>query len=54
VRIEERSLVGITSWDSIHRLLELAGFVVKHEWGNCDRMPFTEGDALLIVEAMRT
>jgi len=52
-RIEERALVGITSREAIHRLLELAGFVVRKEWGSYDWRPFEEGDALLIVEAIK-
>ena len=52
-RIEERSLVGITNREDIHRLLALAGFVVRHEWGSYDRKRFIEGDAVLIVEASR-
>jgi SAM-dependent methyltransferase len=52
-RIEERSLVGITSRKSIHRLLELGGFVVRQEWGSYEWKPFEQGDALLIVEAVK-
>ena len=52
-RIEERSLVGITGREAIHRLLDLAGFVVRQEWGGFDRTPFEDGGALLIVEAVR-
>jgi SAM-dependent methyltransferase len=52
-RIEERSLVGTTSCGAIHRLLRLAGFVVHKEWGSYDWKPFEEGDALLIVEAVK-
>jgi SAM-dependent methyltransferase len=52
-RIEERSLVGITSRQAIHRLLGLAGFVVHQEWGSYDWKPFEERDALLIVEAVK-
>jgi SAM-dependent methyltransferase len=52
-RIEERSLVGITSREAIHRLLRLVGFVVQQEWGSYDWKPFEGGDALLIVEARK-
>jgi SAM-dependent methyltransferase len=52
-RIEERSLVGITTREAVHRLLKLAGFALRHEWGRYDWRPFEEGDALLIVEAVK-
>jgi SAM-dependent methyltransferase len=52
-RIEERSLVGLTDRESIHRLLRAGGFTVRREWGSYDREPFRDGDALLIVEAVR-
>jgi SAM-dependent methyltransferase len=52
-RIEERSLVGITSREEIHRLLKLAGLMVRHEWGSYDWEPFDERDTLLIVEAVK-
>jgi SAM-dependent methyltransferase len=52
-RIEERSLVGLTDCESIHRLLRAGGFAVRQEWASYDREPFREGDALLIVEAVR-
>jgi SAM-dependent methyltransferase len=52
-RIEERSLVGITSREAIHCLLKLAGFVAQHEWDSYDWKPFEEGGALLIVEAAK-
>jgi SAM-dependent methyltransferase len=52
-RIEERSLVGLIDRESIHRLLRASGFAVRQEWGGYDREPFREGDALLIVEAVR-
>jgi SAM-dependent methyltransferase len=52
-RIEERSLVGLTDRESIHRLLTASGFAVRQEWASYDREPFHEGDALLIVEAVR-
>jgi hypothetical protein len=52
-RIEERSLVGLTDRASIHRLLTASGFVVRREWGSYDWEPFRQGDALLIVEAVR-
>jgi SAM-dependent methyltransferase len=52
-RIEERSLVGITSREAVRRLLGQAGFVVRQEWGGYDRSPFEPGGALLIVEAVK-
>ena len=52
-RIEERSLVGITSRAAIHRLLGLAGFALRQEWSSYDWKPFEDGDALLIVEAIK-
>ena len=53
-RIEERSLVGITNRETIHRLLTLAGFEVQQEWSSYDWRPFEEGDALLIIEAVKS
>ncbi len=53
-RIEERSLVGITSRQEVHHLLHRAGFELRHEWGSYDFRPFEERDSLLIVEAVRT
>lgn len=53
-RIEERSLVGITDRQAIHRLLGRAKFEVKREWGQYDFTPFQEGDRLLIVEVVKT
>jgi SAM-dependent methyltransferase len=50
-RIEERSLVGITSREDIHGLLNISGFEVRQEWSSYDFKPFQEGDPLLIVEA---
>jgi SAM-dependent methyltransferase len=52
-RIEERSLVGITTRDAILRLLATTGFTVRREWGSYDQKPFVEEDPLLIVEAVR-
>jgi hypothetical protein len=52
-QIEERSLVGITSREAIHRLLRLMGFAVRQEWGSYDWKPFEKGDALFIVEAVK-
>jgi SAM-dependent methyltransferase len=52
-RIEERSLVGITSREEIHRLLKLAGFEVRNEWAGYDFAPFQEGEPLLLVEAVK-
>jgi SAM-dependent methyltransferase len=52
-RIEERSLVGITSRKALHRLLKHAGFAVRQEWCSYDREPFENGDSLLIVEAVK-
>jgi SAM-dependent methyltransferase len=52
-RIEERSLVGVTSREGIHRLLEDAGYEVRCEWGDYDFKPFDVEDALLIVEAVK-
>jgi SAM-dependent methyltransferase len=52
-RIEERSLVGLTSRDKVHQILAEVGFNVKREWGNYDFTPYREGDSLLIVEAVK-
>jgi SAM-dependent methyltransferase len=50
-RVEERSLVGLVGRHEIHRLLRATGFVVRHEWGSYGRVPYREGDGLLIVES---
>jgi SAM-dependent methyltransferase len=52
-RIEERSLVGITSREEIHQLLKLAGFEVRKEWAGYDLKPFQKGEPLLLVEAVK-
>ena len=53
-RIEEISLVGITTRPGIHRVLEKSGFTVREEWGDYDFSPYQEGDSLLIVEAVKS
>ena len=50
-RIEEISLVGITSRAEIHRVLAESGFAVRKEWRDYDFAPYQQGDSLLIVEA---
>ena len=50
-RIEECSLVGITSRQAIHQVLAEAGLDVTREWSNYDFTPYREGDTLLLVEA---
>lgn len=52
-RIEERSLVGITSREAVVGLLTVAGLRVQQEWGSYDWRPFKERDAMLIVEAVK-
>jgi SAM-dependent methyltransferase len=52
-RIEERSLVGITSREAIRQLLKRTGFEVQREWGDYRFKPFQEGDSLLIVDAAK-
>jgi SAM-dependent methyltransferase len=52
-RIEERGLVGVTGREDVHRVLEAAGFEVQREWGDYDFRPYQEGDALLVVEAVK-
>jgi hypothetical protein len=51
-RIEERSLVGIVSRESIHRALLEAGFRVEREYGDYDFTPYRTGDSLLVLEAV--
>lgn len=51
--IEERSLVGITNREAIHRILTSTGFTVQREWSDYDYTPFREGDTLLIIEAIK-
>jgi FkbM family methyltransferase len=52
-RIEERSMVGITTREEIHRALAQVGFEVRQEWGNYDFTTFKQGNKLLIVEAVK-
>jgi SAM-dependent methyltransferase len=52
-RIVERSLVGITTRDSIHRILAETGFAVQHEWSSYGFASYEAGDPLLIVEAVK-
>lgn len=52
-RIEEISLVGITTRQEIHRLLAETGFAVRREWSDYDFTPYREGARLLIVEARK-
>ena len=53
-RIEERSHVGITNRESVHRILASTGFTIQREWSDYDYTPFREGDTLLIIEAIKT
>jgi SAM-dependent methyltransferase len=52
-RIVERSLVGITTRDGVHRILAETGFAVQHEWSSYGFAPYKAGDPLLIVEAVK-
>jgi len=50
-RIEEASIVGITTREEVHELLGQADCAVRREFSDYDLTPFREGDDLLIVEA---
>lgn len=50
-RIEEESIVGITSRAEVHELLDQVDCALRHEFSDYDFTPFREGDDLLIVEA---
>jgi SAM-dependent methyltransferase len=52
-RIEEKSVVGIIHREHLHNLLEKSEFEVKKEFGNYDFSEFKEGNALLIIEAIK-
>ncbi len=52
-RFEESSLVGIASREDVHYLLQKTGFAIRHEWGGYDFTPFSEGDEVLVVEAVK-
>jgi len=52
-RIEERSVVGITSREEVHHLLTETGFETQREWSSYEFVEFQEGNPLLIVEAMK-
>jgi SAM-dependent methyltransferase len=52
-RIVERSRVGVTTRDSIYRILAETSFAVQHEWSSYGFAPYEAGDPLLIVEAVK-
>lgn len=52
-RIEERSLVGLTTREAVHNLLKKVGFEVRQEWGDYDFTPYSVGEPLLIIEAVK-
>jgi SAM-dependent methyltransferase len=52
-RIEETSLVGITSRHGVHRVVAESGFAVRKEWGDYEFTPYQEGGSLLIIEAVK-
>jgi len=52
-RIEERSLVGITTREEVLGMLESTGFETRREWSAYDRKPYQAGDRLLILEAVK-
>jgi SAM-dependent methyltransferase len=51
-RVEEASLVGVTTRDEIHALLAQVGCHVRREFSDYSFAPYREGDDLLLVEAM--
>jgi len=51
-RVEEASLVAVTSRDEIHGLLAQVGCHVRREFSGYDFTPYREGDDLLLVEAV--
>lgn len=52
-RIEERSLVSITTREEVLGMLESTGFETRYEWSAYDRWPYRTGDDLLILEAVK-
>ncbi len=52
-RIEERSLVGITTREEVLRMLKATAFETRRKWSSYDRRPYQRGDALLILEAVK-
>lgn len=50
-RVEEESIIGITSRDEVHELLAQVGCSVRHEYSDYDFTRYREGTDLLIVEA---
>lgn len=53
-RIETRSLVGVTSREMCHSLLQDAGFHVQREFCDYQFSLFHPGDDLLIIEAVKS
>jgi len=52
-RIEEHSIVGVINREKLHLLLTETGFEVKKEFSNYDFTEYSEGDELLVVEAIK-
>lgn len=52
-RIEEHSLVGITSREAVLEMLRKTGFEVRREWRSYDHRPYRPGDSLLIAEVVK-
>jgi SAM-dependent methyltransferase len=52
-RIEQKSTAGIIDRPGLHRLLDEACFRVAGEYGGYDRTPYSEGDEILVVEAVK-
>jgi hypothetical protein len=52
-RIEQHSGVGISTRETIHRLLEQAGFRIKGEYGDYAFTPYREGASILLLDTIR-
>ncbi|MGD8627483.1 MAG: class I SAM-dependent methyltransferase [bacterium] len=53
-KIEQRSRVGISTRDQLHRLLGRAGFEVTGEFGDYEGTPYEEGASILLLESVRS
>jgi SAM-dependent methyltransferase len=52
-RIEQHSRVGISDRETIHRLLDQAGFKATGEFGDYDGTPYREGASILLLDTIR-
>jgi hypothetical protein len=52
-RLEQHSRVGISDRETIHRLLDQAGFTATGEFGDYEGTPYTEGASILLLDCTK-